>query len=334
MVRLIGIPFFGLVIPSATGLIKLSEFAFEHALYYLYFILVAWVIWEGNRFLLFRNYPVIFQSRSIIQKYLLIMGLNIFYTAPISFILLFVWRWFSNNDWVNDQIILNSVILISVCVIFVTNAYEKALFTKQNDREKVKLEQLERGKVQAELEALKNQIDPHFMFNILNNLSYLVDHDSDKAQKFIHHLAEVFRYILKSKDKDLVLLQEEISFMNSYTELVMLRYGNGFRIDMKLNEISPSEYLIPPVSMMVAVENAVKHNEISKNNQLVLKLEGRTQTLSFSNKISHKKAFRNSTKTGLKNLNGRFNKLIGKEIQIEIDGVTFRLHLPLLKLRK
>lgn len=237
-------------------------------------------------------------------------------------------------NWVSDQIIINNVILIVVCVIFVTNVYEKALFTKQSDREKVKLEQLERGKVQAELEALKNQIDPHFMFNALNNLSYLIDHDSKRAQKFINNLAEVYRYILRSKNKDLVLLQEELSFLESYRSLLELRYGTAFKMELKLNGLPLSDYLLPPVSIMVAVENAVKHNEISKRNQLILHVECKDYALRFTNKISHRKFIKDSTKTGLENLNERFKRLSGKEIQIENNTGYFCLTLPLLKLNR
>jgi sensor histidine kinase YesM len=334
MVRFIGIPFFGLVIPSATGLIKIGEFNIELAMYYLYFILVAWIIWEGNRYLLFRNYPVIFQSHSVIQKYLWISSLNIFYTAPVSFLMLYGWKSITNHQLISNQVLINNVILIVVCVIFVTNAYEKALFSKKNEQEKTKREQLERGKLEAELEALKNQIDPHFIFNTLNSLSYLIDHDVVKAQKFINHLAEVFRYILGIKDKGLVLLQEEISFMEAYKELIALRYGKGFSMQVNFNEVSPSEYLIPPVSMMVAMENAVKHNEVSKKNQLLLHLEMEDHQLCFFNKISPRKAMKISTRTGLDNLNERFFKLTGKEIRIEKNESFFRLYLPLLKLSR
>jgi hypothetical protein len=334
LVRWIGIPFFGLVIPSATGLIRLNEFNTEYSFYYLYFIFVAWVIWEGNRFLLFRNYPVIYQSHSIVHKYLMITGLNIFYTGPVAFFLLYGWRWITGSSDVENQILSNSVILIVVCVIFVTNFYEKVLFSRQSDLEKVKLEQLERGKIAAELEALKNQIDPHFMFNALNSLSYLVDHDREKAQLFINNLAEVFRYILSSKDKDLVLLEEELSFMHAYQELVKIRYGKSFNIDLDLSELPASGLLIPPVSMMVAVENAVKHNAISGRNKLVLKVNYEDPEILFANRIFPKKTIRESTGLGLTNLNERFKKLTGKEIRIDSRDGFFRLYLPLLKLTR
>jgi len=329
IVRLIGIPFFGVVIPSATGLIDLSV---EYIPHFFYFILVAWIIWEGNRFLLFRYYPVIFQSESLFQKYILITGLNIFYSGPVSLFLLYGWKWLAGGNWVNDQAIFNSVILIVVCVVFVTNVYEKALFVKENDQARVIREQLERGKIQAELEALKNQIDPHFMFNALNSISYLVVHDAPKARRFIENLAEVYRYILRSKDKNLVLLKDEISFMNAYISLVEIRYDRAFKIIADYSELNTSEFLIPPVSLMVAIENAAKHNRISMKNPLVLGISYRDETLIFTNQISDKKKLKNSTQTGLYNLNERFLKLMGKEIKIIPDKTHFVLQLPLLKM--
>ncbi|MBR9999859.1 MAG: hypothetical protein KFF73_12860, partial [Cyclobacteriaceae bacterium] len=105
-------------------------------------------------------------------------------------------------------------------------------------------------------------------------------------------------------------------------------------LDMELKGFPLSDFLIPPVSMMVAVENAVKHNEISKRNRLMLKVEYRDLELIFTNKISLRRSIRDSTKTGLANLNERFKKLTAKEIRIENDEQFFRLYLPLLKLNR
>jgi sensor histidine kinase YesM len=334
IVRLIGIPFFGLVIPSATGLMKLSDFSASSIIHYFYFVMVAWVIWEGNRYLLFRYYPIIYRSRSIFQKYILITGLNIFYSAPVSLVMLYAWKWTTQINRVNDPIILNSTILIVVCVIFVTNVYEKALFVKENDKSRMIREQLERGKIQAELEALKNQIDPHFMFNALNSISYLVEHDAPKARAFIENLAEVYRYILRSKDKNLIMLKDEIIFMNAYISLLEIRYDNSFKLKPDYANLDTSAYLIPPVSLMVAIENSVKHNRVSAGNPLILELNYSDESLVFSNRIAEKNKVKSSTQTGLANLKERFIKLTGKEIEILSNTTHFILKIPLLKLTR
>ncbi|MCB0611039.1 MAG: histidine kinase [Lewinellaceae bacterium] len=334
-IRLIGIPFFGLVIPSATGLVQLAGTPpLAIALHYAFFIFIAFAVWQGNRFLLFRNYPVIYNSQSLFQKYLLMVGLNIFYSAPLALMLLFGWKWAAHMDGVTGSQLLNTTVLIVVCVIFVTNIYEKALYGKQIEMENVKVEQLERARVQAELEALKNQIDPHFMFNALNSISFLVDHNPAKAHQFIQNLSEVYRYILKSKDKDLVLLREEVAFMKAYASLMELRHEDAFQLNLGLEEKAYSEYLIPPVSMMVAVENAVKHNEVSRSHPLEVRIRQYGESLVVTNRISQRKTAAASTKTGLVNLDERFVKILGKKVGINQADGLFSLELPLLKLNK
>lgn len=332
IVRLIGVPFFGLVIPSAAGLIDLTT-ASRLEIYgsYLYFIMIAWVVWEGNRFLVLRYYPVILRSSSYLQKYALFIGLNIFYTTPVSLLLLFIWRWIDESTVDNQIIFLTSAIIV-VCVIFVTNVYEKVLYAKHSELEQIRAEQLKRGKIQAELEALKNQIDPHFMFNALNSISYLIKKDPDKAEEFLQNLAEVYRYILNSKDKDLILLRDELTFMEAYARLMSLRYEEAFEIDLKIPMHSDHQYLIPPVTLMVAVENAVKHNEVSVSNRLILNIEIINERIVMANKQLPRKVKYESTKIGLKNLNERFLRTVGKPISFQSINDLFILEVPLLKL--
>ncbi|HNR05944.1 MAG TPA: histidine kinase [Saprospiraceae bacterium] len=334
VVRLIGVPFFGLVIPSATGLIDRAALPVHLILiYYLWFVFTAWMVWEGNRYLLFRYHTTILQSQSLLQKYLTMIGLNLFYTIPAALLLLFGWKWAAGADDLPPRQIYLTVAVIAICVIFVSNMYEKVLLVKRTEQEKLVAEQLQRSKIQAELEALKNQIDPHFMFNALNSLSFLIENDANKARQYTENLAEVYRYILQSKDKDVVLLQDEIDFMNLYVSLLELRYEDAFQVHFGFDPRAQGQtYLIPPVSMMIAVENAVKHNELSKTSRLVLDIDCREDELIISNKMRVRKQGYPSTSTGLRNLDERFDKLLGKSIRSFREGGRFILCMPLLKL--
>lgn len=335
MVRLIGVPFFGLVIPSATGLISIARLSKLQLLcFYAYFIFIAWIVWEGNRYLRDQFYNVFIKNESSLQKYVMMMVLKVFYTAPVSLILLFGWKWVCGIDYVGTNNLLIASVVIIVSVIFITNIYDKLHFTKKAELQNVKFEQLERAKIQAELEALKNQIDPHFMFNSLNSLSYLIEDDPKKAQRYTENLAEVYRYILRSKDKNLVLLQEEIAFMKLYTSLIELRFEDAFKVNLKVDGLLVNEYLLPPVSLMVALENAVKHNEVSMSSNLVVDIDITEGLIKIKNKLNEKITYRESTKTGLKNLDERFSKLLGIGINIIISDGYFILEMPLLKLNK
>ena len=332
VVRLIGIPFFGLVIPSATGLISFEGgLTLDVILSHLYFIAIAAIVWQGNRYLVLRYYPVIFKGTSRLQKFTLTLGLNIFYTGPVAFLLLALWKSLTAST-VSYQVLLITTVVIVVCVLFVTNIYEKVLFAKHTELEQLKTAELERAKIQAELEALKNQIDPHFMFNALNSVSYLVDFAPVKAKSFVESLADVYRYILRSKEKDLVLLRDEIDFMQSYARLMSLRHEDAFEINLVDIKEQENKYLIPPVSLMVAVENAVKHNEVSRSNHLVLDVRFSDESIVVHNKKIKRKLDRPSTKIGLQNLNDRFQKIIGKGISLTQSEEFFTLQMPLLKL--
>src|SRR5205085_8327396 len=128
-----------------------------------------------------------------------------FYTIPLSVLMLTGWyKIFTDGD-INKQIIFTSTLIIMICVVFITHVYETAFLVKESESEMVRNEQLERAKAEAELEALKNQIDPHFMFNSLNTISYLIDENPAKAKEFNEHLADVYRYILQNKSRDLVM---------------------------------------------------------------------------------------------------------------------------------
>ncbi len=334
-VRLIGVPFFGLVIPSATGLIDFDKLGKGEVIsFYIYFVFIAWIVWEGNRYLRDRFYGVINNNGSSLPKYMMMIAINVFYTGPVSLILLFGWWWLCGIQYAGPDNVLMASLVIIVSVIFITNVYDKIHYGKQAEQQQVKFEQLQRAKLQAELEALKNQIDPHFMFNALNSLSYLIEDNPGKAQEYTENLAEVYRYILQSKDKDLVLLGEEIAFVKLYVSLLELRYEDAFKVNLYIDEKAMREYLLPPVSMMVALENAVKHNELSKSNTLMVEMNLTENRIKITNRLRARRQYRESTKTGLKNLDERFLKTLGQGIHVNSSGGYFMLEMPLFKLNK
>ncbi|MDN5201473.1 histidine kinase [Fulvivirgaceae bacterium BMA10] len=332
VIRVIGVQFFGLIIPNATGLISSNDQSITYLLLtYGYFIFTAFMIWEGNRFFLFKLQEKFTWFLHPIQKVVIILAMNVFYTAPLVIVLLTIWYKVSGNPF-NWQVIQVTTIVCVVCVIFITHIYETVFLIKQREEDIVKSEQLERAKAQAELEALKNQIDPHFMFNSLNSLSYLIEKNTGKAKQFTESLAEVYRYILSNKDQTLVILEDELSFLNKYISLLHLRFEKALQVNFDLPEEMKSDFLIPPISIFIALENVVKHNEISKKAPLSVYIKQVNSKLSIINKIVKKKTLHHSSKIGLKNLDERFKIIVGEGIKVQNDQNQFELHLPLLKL--
>lgn len=333
-IRLIGIPFFGIAIPNVAGLfgpIGISDY--RYWLGYIWFIMLAAMIWQGNRYLLFRTRQRFTWFDKPMEKLVLLIINNIFYTSPLTVACLCLWYRFAGFNHVNWDAIYVVVLINVICVLFVTHVYETVFILKEQQNELIKNAELSKAKAEAELTALKHQIDPHFMFNSLNSLSYLIATDPHKANKFTNNLAEVYRYILSQKDRALVLLEDELDFTHKYTELLHLRFGDALKFKKHFNGSLDKQFLIPPTSVFIAFENAVKHNEISERLPLQVDIDLQDGMLIIKNRLQQKRNVDHSSGIGLKNLDERFRILTGRKIAASNNGDDFfEVRLPLIPL--
>jgi sensor histidine kinase YesM len=334
-IRLIGIPFFGIIIPNVANLF--GHFTYKDPQYwlgYIYFITLAAFIWQGNRYLLFRTRQRFTWFDKPIEKLILLLINNIFFTSPLTIAWLCSWYTLAGFKTVKWDAIQIVVLINVICVLFVTHVYETVFILKEQQNEQLKNADLSRAKAEAELEALKNQIDPHFMFNSLNSLSYLISTDPKKASLFTDNLAEVYRYILSQKEQTLVLLEDELHFTHKYTELLDLRFGKAICFKKHFSDDMEKKYLIPPTSVFVALENAVKHNELSVQFPLQVDIKLKDDKLFISNKIRAKRNLLHSSGIGLKNLDERFKIITGTGIHSEKkNALFFIVSLPLIPLK-
>jgi Histidine kinase len=329
-IRLIGIPFFGIAIPNLTGLFGTITFTdVRYWFGYIFFIGLAGAIWQGNRYLLFRTRKRFTWFDKPIEKLVLLFMNNIFYTTPLTIAWLCSWYNIVRFPIKWDTILIVSLVNV-ICVLFVTHVYETVFMVKEQQNEQLKNSELQRAKAEAELTALKNQVDPHFMFNSLNTLTHLINTDSKKALKFTEDLAEVYRYILMQKDRTLVLLEDELDFTRKYTDLLHLRFGRALIIEQNFNGTASKNFLIPPTSVFVAFENAVKHNEISEREPMTVTLAIANNQLSITNTLREKKKRTASPGIGLKNLDERFKITIGQSIETGLNGSNFKVSLPMV----
>ena len=330
--RLILIPAFGIIIPLITGMINDQNFNnWQVKLSFLYTIMIALLIWQGNRYLHFSLRSYFDWINKPLQKVAVLMLSIIFYTVPISILLLVGWYKVFTHDLVNWTVISESTLIILVAVVFITHVYETVFMVKESESEMIRSEQLERARAEAELEALKNQIDPHFIFNSLNTLSHLIEERPAKAKQFNDNLADVYRYILQNKARDLVLLRDEIEFLQSYFHLLKIRFENAVQLELHLAE-DLDIHLIPPISLQLLAENAIKHNEFSALTPLVLSVTMTGDELIVKNKINKKELRKESSRIGLQNLKERYKLITQKEIQITTEDGEFIIRLPILKI--
>jgi ligand-binding sensor domain-containing protein len=193
-----------------------------------------------------------------------------------------------------------------------------------------KREQKARELVILQFETLKNQVNPHFLFNSLNTLVSMIRQDRDIATEYVENLAEYFRNILAYKNIDLIPLSEEIALMRNYYYLQQKRYGENLMLDLDL-DAHTTESLIPPLTLQILMENAIKHNEVSSRKQLKIRILKSDGYILVENNLQLKIHAETSTKTGLDNIKSRYRLASGMEVREENDGSVFRIYLPLIK---
>ncbi|OQP67349.1 histidine kinase [Niastella vici] len=299
---------------------------------FLFTIGIAFIIWEGNRYLLFtlRSYFDWF-NKPVRKIVVLVLAIS-FYTIPISALLLVIWYKLFNSGVVQWETIRTTTLIIMICVLFITHIYETVFLVREAENEKLKKEQLERARAEAELQALKNQIDPHFIFNSLNALSHLIEKDPPKARRFNDNLADVYRYILQNKARELVLLHEEMGFLTDYFSLLKIRFEQAVQLQVHFDAALYDQYLIPPISLQILVENAIKHNEFSDAVPLVITIEMQNDELIIHNQVRKKVLRKTSSRIGLHNLGERYKLTTSKEISVKESASDFTVSLPVLKI--
>jgi len=209
--------------------------------------------------------------------------------------------------------------LFAFCVYFLNKWEELA----------AELEQRKNKALYAQIETLQNQIKPHFLFNNLNAVTSIIPKDPDTSIQFIHQLANVYRYILDHQKDEIVPLETEIAFAKSYFFLLKIRFANKLQLNW---DISNTKGNIPPYVLQLLLENAVKHNIISKHKPLEITIERQGDTLLISNNLQVKPAEGASWGIGLNNIKERYEILSDQAIQVTQTPERFQVVLPVLDL--
>lgn len=269
--------------------------------------------------------------RNPVSRILLILSSVICYSS-IAFLVvqsimnLIVFGKLPNYGWLLDFKIWGIPILISFIVTLIITATDFFLNWKNALIEK---EALKVKMLSYRYEALRNQVNPHFMFNSLNVLIHLVQNNQKQAVEFIHQFSQLYRYVLESREKELVPLEEEITFVKKYIYLLQTRFED--KLEVKLKLVEKNKAWIVPMAIQSLIENAVKHNQLSKVKPLKITIVQETDYISVSNPIISKTGFKNSTNTGLKNLKEQFAIFSENKMVVINEKNEFRVDLPLIK---
>jgi two-component system LytT family sensor kinase len=217
-------------------------------------------------------------------------------------------------------------LLYSLIIIFFL---ELLFYISQWNRAKLEAAELKQKTTQAQLESLRHQVSPHFLFNSLNSLSSLITANPMQAVRFVQNMSVVYRYLLQSNGKNLVPVSEELKFLESYLHLLRTRFGNALHCDIKI-DAATGQCLIPPFTLQLLVENAVKHNEVSAEKALWIELQHIEDQLVIRNNIQKRKSPVPSTGVGLTNIISKYQLLSDKEVEICESDQEFIIRLPLL----
>ena len=254
--------------------------------------------------------------------------LVIFYTV-VTVATSFIIYWMTSSDtsikYDFTSLLVTTLLAQTViyCIVWMTHYALTSKKKIQRERGKANLAEYRYLK-------LKHQVNPHFLFNSLNILDCLVcEEESEKASEYIHKLAGIYRYMIKSEDEDLVPLRDELDFVQKYIDLLHVRFPEGFRVDLNVEENSLNKYVLP-CALQLLIENAIKHNAVNAERPLIIKLETDDEHVWVSNNIIPKFGKIESTGLGQKYLRQQYLDLSGQNIEIKQTETEFKVTLPLI----
>ncbi len=208
-------------------------------------------------------------------------------------------------------------------IVFFMNRLKKA---------QLETEQLKKQTIEARFEALRNQINPHFLFNCFNVLSTLVHKDADASSTFIAELSNVYRYLLYNQENKIVPLKEELAFLDSYTYLLRTRFNENLLIENRISDTS-DKIMVAPSTLQMLIENAIKHNVASRKSPLTIVLEREDDYILVSNTLHKKEIKEESTRIGLKNVVNRYKLLTDRPVIVEEIQTHFMVKIPVLQIQ-
>ena len=330
ILRFLFIPSLGIIIPNLSGIITTSLYSpLELIAIYIYFIFLSASIWFCSSWLHVKIRSWFPADQNIFIKISTISLTNSLFGGAIAGILGLIWYKISREIFQWTPYLL--VIILSVLsVIVFTLIYEILYLSKEREIDSKIVDQLDWERSVAEMENLKNELEPHFIFNSLNTLSHLILNEPETAHLFNSKLASVYKYFLMNKERDMISLRNEIEFIENYFFLVQLRYDNQINLSIKRNGKEDGKIMIVPFALQIALENAIKHNQFTAHNPLNISVEIYEDLVLIKNNKKGKRDIENSTGTGLKNLKSRYLLFCKKHITIEETEIEYILKLPLI----
>ncbi len=302
--------------------------AISSLMWIVIFTVTLWIaLWLGNAYLAASLSHFYSWHKEPVKRLIIgLIGMTVYTVGAVNGIIYFFHYVFGFDVGDNLSTTFTSTIIITLIISMFMTSREFLINWRQAA---VDAETSKRASINAQYESLKNQVNPHFLFNSLNALTNLVYEDQDKAAKFIKRLSEVYRYVLDTRDKEVVALDNELSFLESYLFLQKIRFGENLLVQISL---STKGKLIAPLALQLLVENAIKHNEVSSENPLSIKIAEQDGYIVVENSLQLKNMpEEKSPGIGLENIKDRYKFLSNQPVVVEERDKKFLVRLPLIE---
>jgi sensor histidine kinase YesM len=291
------------------------------------------LLWEPTRYLVLRLRQRWTGSKKVRIRLLVAFAILLPYSVAIGVLRVYAEEWsgiyrFSILGFANFAAVTGLCIFLVLLQVVI---YESIYLFMEWDKARREAEELKRINVQVQMDSLKVQIQPHFLFNTLNTLIGLIEVDGSRAIYFTEKLAYVYRYLLEANDRSLISLEEEVEFAKAYFYLIKTRYPQGLYLDF-INVEEALAWQIPPLTLQILLENAVKHNVVTKKDPLYIRIafDRQQERLQITNNLQRKTA-EVSTGKGLLHIKKKFQLLNLPEIEIYSTVNDFSVKVPLVK---
>ena len=292
-------------------------------------IVFMFIHWYGMRYLyleLVRRYPGFDNRRHRIARLPLVVLAYFVITLVLDLV---TDPFLIIDDPLHEKPPLTRELITGLVIATVDIAmYEFLHYIIDLKNRRIKEEELKKEALNSELVGLRNQLSPHFLFNNLSALLYLIENNKERSIDFVHKLSSVYSYIIRHSEHALVSLSEELEFVKAYSFLLEERYGDNLDIQFSIDPIYLNHQLVP-LAIQSAVENAIKHNSITQASPLHIEIKTEEDYLSIRNNLQPKRNPHERNGTGLKNINSRFKLVTDKTIEIQWSDNSFLLKLPL-----
>jgi len=295
---------------------------------------ITFISWEGNRLiepLVSKNLP---PEKNKVRYFAGFFAAGVVVSSVSAVIMvLLVGGVLHNYSWQqNINPLKLNLIYASLINLFFHLLNSILYFFREYKNKWAEAEELKRISAQAEVQLVKSQINPHFLFNNLNVLSGMLIKDNPEANHFVEEFSKVYRYILNNHDKELVELKSELEFIQPYIFLLRKRFNEGLEIEIDIPDHYKTRYVVPAALQML-IENAIKHNVVSRSKPLHISIHANgNETLIVTNNLQPKLAVEASTRIGLQNIRKRYELISGQNVIVKQTNREFEVVLPLLNL--